>query len=93
MYAGIDDFADIVKEIMLDDIPLPMELSSADKLVLLSLMLRMYTSPEVPDGALPKLKTLCDKLSDSLIARYPFSEGYIDWLYGAAILARSTGGL
>lgn len=88
VYARLEDFGGIVHHLMQDETPQPFTLSTADQLVVFSMLLSMYASPDIPDHALPKIHDLCRRLADAMIARFPFCEGYLDFLFGAAAMSR-----
>lgn len=88
MYAQLHDFDRIVKHLMTDGKEEAVMMTTGEELAVLSLMLRVYVLPDLEPQAAVLVKELCDKFSNDLIRRYPFSEGYIDFLYGAAAFRR-----
>lgn len=87
-YASLEDFETIIHILMTDPQEHPLPMTLGEETAILSLMLRVYVLPDVTDDAANLIRELCDKIADEIIRRYPFSEGYIDYLYGAAALGR-----
>lgn len=87
-YASLDDFEGIIHTLVNDNTPSNIALSSAELLAAFSLLLRVYTLRDLPSEARAILIDLARTFSSELIRRHPFSEGYIDFLFGVASLRR-----
>lgn len=88
-YATLEDFPGIVHELMQDLVPRTFQTNTAELLVILNLLLRMYSSPEVPNHATEKLLDTCRRLASAIENRYPDSAGYLDFLMGTAVMVRA----
>lgn len=91
LYAGADDFDLIIKHIASDVHEAPFALTLGEELAVLSLLLRVYTLPDLDDKVAGMVQHLCAKFAEEIIRRYPFAEGYLDFLFGNAAFRR--GGL
>lgn len=89
-YARLEDFDRIIKTLMADPKAENLALTLGDETAMLSLLLRVYVLPDLNDEAAFMVRELCNKLAEEIIRRYPFSEGYIDYLIGVAALGRSA---
>lgn len=88
MYARLDDFDGIIRNLMQNRAVEPLPMTLGEETACLSLLLRVYTLPDLNEEAQSLVLELCDKFSHDMIRRYPFCEGYVDFLYGAAAIRR-----
>lgn len=91
MYASLDDFDAVIRHLMHAPGTEPLPLTLAEEITTLSLLLRVFILPDLPDDAAYMVRELCNRYADEVIRRYPYAEGYIDYLYGAAALGRAHG--
>lgn len=89
-YAGLDDFESIIKKLMSDPKELPLPMTLGEETACMSLLLRVYLLPDLDENAAFMVIDLCRKFADDIIDRYPFSEWYVDYLFGAAMMARNV---
>lgn len=87
-YASLEDFDSIIKKLAHDTQPRVLNITNAQLLATLSLLLAHYSLADHPPHVDEMFQDILTFYADELIDRYPFAEGYVDYLFGAALLRR-----
>lgn len=88
-YARLEDFDSIIKALAHDNTTGDVNLSTAEVLATMSVMLAAFANSDLPPDTQALVLHVARIFSAELIDRYAFSEGYVDFLFGAALMGRS----